>query len=207
MRTRKPITNCIASGFTECSGRQESNDYCSKHYNQIRKRGSVFVTRFDRRPATITGATAKIPLGIGAKSGYAIVDANDSWVDKHNWSLASTGYAQTRHNGSTLLMHMLILGKKDGLEIDHININRLDNRRSNLRHVTHGENMYNLPLAKNNTSGIRGVDYDRRRGRWRAQIQKNGRNKFIGHFDSIMEAAKARMSVEETIFTYASKTK
>jgi hypothetical protein len=200
MTTRKKATHCLASSFTSCSGRQESKEYCLKHYQQVRKNGKPVVTRFDRRPAVIEGNTARIPLGIGAKDGFTLVDKKDAWVEKHNWSLSSIGYAQTNLNGSMVLLHTFLLGKKAGKEIDHININRLDNRRKNLRHVTHNENMYNLPLASNNKSGVRGVDFDKRKNKWRAQIQKNSNNIFIGYFDSLEKAKLARQTKEAELF-------
>ena len=197
---RKTATFCHAASFTKCSGRQESKEYCLKHYQQVAKHGKPFVTRFDKRPAIIDGDTARIPLGIDAKDGFALVDTADSWVEKHNWSLATNGYAQARVDGKQTLMHTLIIDRPKGKEIDHINRTPTDNRRSNLRVVTHNENMYNLPLAKNNTSGVRGVSRENRRNKWLAQIQKAGRNIFIGYYDTVEEAQAARLMAEAKFF-------
>lgn len=205
-RFRRPFEHCLATGFSPCSGRQEK-DYCSKHYYHVIKYSKPIITRFDKRPAIIDGDTAKIALGVKAKDGFAIVDISDAWVDRYNWSLATIGYAQARVDGKLVLLHALLTPKLEGKEVDHANLNRLDNRRSNLRLVTHGENMYNLPLAKNNVSGVRGVDFDKKKKKWRAQIQKDGKNRFIGYFNSIDEAKKARSVVEKELFVYTSGQK
>ena len=199
---RRPVSNCEASDISPCGTRQETKNHCNKHYDQIRRYGKARLTVADSRSAITDDLGTRIPLGINAKFGYALIDKEDSWVDEYNWSKTPTGYAQARVDGTVVLMHQLIMGKKYGLEIDHININHLDNRRSNLRYVTHAENMYNLPLAKNNRSGARGVNFDRRKNKWRAQIQKDGRNRFIGYFNSIGEAKKARKGAEERLFVY-----
>jgi len=197
---RRQVSHCEASNISSCGTRQETRQYCNKHYDQVRKHGKPMITRFDRRPAVIKGNMAKIPLGINAKDGYALVSTEDAWIDKYNWSLATIGYVQARVNGQYVLMHQLLLGKKAGKEIDHINIDRLDNRRSNLRHVTHNQNMYNLPIAQNNTSGVRGVSKDKRRNKWYAQIQKSGKHIFLGYFKTIEEAQGARLRAEQTLF-------
>ncbi len=200
---RKPVSYCEASNISSCGTRQETKTHCNKHYDQIRRYGKPQITTTDRRMAIIDGDIAKIPLGVNAKNGYALVDKTDSWVEKYNWSLATIGYPQARVNGKQTLMHALLVDRPKGKDIDHININRLDNRRSNLRVVSHAENMYNLPIASNNTSGVRGVSLDKRRNRWFAQIQKDSKNIFLGYFDSIEEAKEARKSAERKLFVYA----
>lgn len=199
---KSPLKTCTASDISVCGTRQETKTHCNKHYDQIRRYGKPQLTVADRRPAIVVGEIAKIPLGLNAKDGYALVDASDSWLDKHNWSLASTGYAQTNINGQVTLMHSILVDRPKGKDIDHININPLDNRKSNLRVVSHAENMYNLPIASNNTSGARGISLDKRRNKWYAQIQKDSKHIFLGYFDSIEEAKEARQSAERKLFVY-----
>ena len=77
-----------------------------------------------------------------------------------------------------------------GLDVDHIDGDGLNNRRSNLRACTHTENGRNRKLSKNNTSGLKGVNA-REAGKWQAMIKTSGRILHLGVFDSKMEAAKA----------------
>jgi hypothetical protein len=81
------------------------------------------------------------------------------------------------------------------LEIDHINGDTADNRLSNLRAVSHAINGRNLRRKVNNTSGVCGV-YKRPSGRWCASITVSGKDKSLGTFDTLAEAAQARAAAE-----------
>ncbi len=84
------------------------------------------------------------------------------------------------------------MGKpKKGFDIDHINGDGLDNRKSNLRICKHGENQYNSKMPKNNTSGYKGVYWDKRRNKWISQININGKHVYIGQFINAIDAANA----------------
>jgi hypothetical protein len=76
------------------------------------------------------------------------------------------------------------------LEIDHINKNRLDNRKKNLRFCTRSENLYNKTTNKNNTSGYKGVVWDNQRRKWCASISIERRRINLGFFQNKEEAAK-----------------
>lgn len=75
--------------------------------------------------------------------------------------------------------------------IDHINGDRADNRFSNLREATIDENSRNRRCMAGSTSQFLGVSRDRKNGRWRAQIQHDGRKHFIGFYQSESDAAAA----------------
>lgn len=75
--------------------------------------------------------------------------------------------------------------------LDHINGDRKDNRICNLRVATKGQNNFNKPLTKQNTSGYKGVSLNKQSGKWKAQIQVNGKNRYIGQYNDIREAAEA----------------
>lgn len=81
--------------------------------------------------------------------------------------------------------------------IDHINGNRADNRITNLRNVTHTDNHRNMPLPKNNKTGVIGVRYDKKRKCYIAEITLNRKNKRIGSFSSLEDAARARAEYEK----------
>ena len=80
-----------------------------------------------------------------------------------------------------------------GLEIDHINGVRNDNRLENLRLVTRSQNNQNVRLARvdNQTSGVKGVSLHKQSGKWRARIKIKNRHIHIGNFDTIAQAAEA----------------
>ena len=128
------------------------------------------------------------------KGKYALVDDEDyKELDKFNWWII-TGYAARTKwvNGKNelILMHRLIANTPKGLDTDHINGNRLDNRRKNLRICDTSENTRNRGIDKNNTSGYRGVSWHKRIRKWQSRITVYG--KFIqgGYFSDIKEAAK-----------------
>lgn len=81
-------------------------------------------------------------------------------------------------------------------EIDHINHDRADNRIFNLREVKHSDNMKNLPLAKNNKSGITGVRWCRIRLKYVAYIQVDKKPIPLGRYDNKTDAIKARKDAE-----------
>ena len=134
----------------------------------------------------------------------AIIDTCDlERVSKYKWWVHSDGYAYTCWMTSgrkhTLLMHRLIMDAAKGQVVDHINRNRLDNARSNLRFCTRAENCANAPLWKNNTSGYKGVSRYKD-GRWRAYIKIGQRFKHIGAFETKEGAAHAYNEVAKEIY-------
>ena len=80
--------------------------------------------------------------------------------------------------------------------VDHINHNKLDNRKENLRICEHQENTYNKGLCSTNTSGVTGVTWDKLRNKWIAHIK--GKN--LGRFNTKEEAIKVRKQAEIEYF-------
>lgn len=117
-----------------------------------------------------------------------LVDYEDRWLlKKYKWRLNKQGYVVSVGRGKKL--HRLILNTPSGMETDHINGNKLDNRRRNLRIVTHNQNMYNKKKYKNNTVGFKGISlYE---GKYQARIGHDGKRIYLGAFNTPEEAHKA----------------
>lgn len=90
-----------------------------------------------------------------------------------------------------LLMHRAILNAPDGIEVDHINRDGIDNRRCNLRLVTKAQNRQNAKLRKDNSVGVKGVHFDKQHKKFRARIQANGKRIEIGLFKTAESAMAA----------------
>jgi hypothetical protein len=98
-----------------------------------------------------------------------------------------------KHYKAHRLAWLIVHGEWPG-EIDHINGLPGDNRLSNLRDVSHAANCRNRRLRSDNQSGEVGVHWDRRKRKWIAYADEDGRRLNLGHFDAFGEAARARAS-------------
>jgi hypothetical protein len=84
--------------------------------------------------------------------------------------------------------------------VDHINNIKHDNRLENLRYATHAENSRNARLSIKNTSGYKGVSYNKFRKLWRAHIRIDGVQICLGYFDTVEKAAEARIARANEVF-------
>lgn len=98
------------------------------------------------------------------------------------------------------MFHRVVMHAKPGQSVDHINKDKTDNRKQNLRFCVRSENNMNRTLFSNNTSGVTGVYYDKKRRKWVANIVCNHKRIFIGRFDEKEEAVIARLQKEMELF-------
>jgi hypothetical protein len=152
------------------------------------------------RSAVLVGDYALIPLGINSKDGYAIVDAIDRWVDKFPWIRHSQGYAASSSKGKVILLHRIIMDAKGKITVDHIDGNRLHNRRSNLRLCSLVQNNYNKPPQSRNKCGYKGVEKVDNSPSWRSVIRFEGKRYHLGCFASPQEAALAYNEKAKELF-------
>lgn len=136
-----------------------------------------------------------IPL---TKGETAIVDDEDyEKLTKHSWCMSSNGYAKRcvfgkkRGINKTILMHQEVIDAKKGEWIDHINHNKLDNRKENLRICNASTNGANQRVSVKNTSGYKGVSWDKEKSKWLARIAYKGKQMNLGRYFTAREAAMA----------------
>lgn len=150
------------------------------------------------------GLTAQVPLcdRHGNVRAYATIDATDADIVGQNcWSL-NFGYANSGRLGK---LHRFILGlaSSDECQVDHIDRDRLNCRRSNLRLATHGTNMQNKANYHGSRSRFRGVTWLKNYERWQARVQVNGNRMLIGFYDNEEEAGAAAREARLRLMPFA----
>lgn len=135
----------------------------------------------------------------------AIVDDEDfKRVALFKWSYCPAGYAVRIVGGKYVYLHRLIVDAPADSIVDHINRDTLDCRRSNLRVGNKCLNSINRGPQSNNTSGHRGVNFNKRYGTWDARIKSDGRVRNLGRFKRIEDAVAARQAAEREYYEKAS---
>lgn len=136
-------------------------------------------------------------------------DADYDFLNQWKWYFANNGYAMRsiylgkingKYKYKNIFMHHLIINPFKDLEVDHINRNRLDNRKENLRLVTSSQNKINCIKRKHNTSGYKGVSWEKRCKKWVAYLTFNKIRKHLGYFHNIQGAILARKWGERLYF-------
>jgi hypothetical protein len=179
---------------------------CNKHYLQMQRDGET-KKRTKRDPNTfiIKDDYCEIIL-YNIKSeevGRALIDLEDiARCKKYKWTLNNRGYA-FNSNYVGLLHHFILdfeYNKKENIVTDHINRNRLDNRKRNLRLIHESKNHSNISLKSNNTSGVMGVYKIKNRPSWEAFIAIDGNRISLKSYKTKKEAIIARLKAEKKYF-------
>ena len=118
-------------------------------------------------------------------------------IKGYTWSYNPEGYVLSNPFGEYLRMHMLIMNSDGTKHVDHINHIVYDNRKVNLRICECFENHINSKTYSNNTSGRKGVHWDKSRDKWMSVITYNKKVIYLGRFDSFDEAVVAREEAEQ----------
>ena len=180
----------LKSGDTKscgCLAREKARERCKnlrKRYNEYNLTGSYGI-----------GYTSK-----GEEFWFDLEDYDK--IKDYCWTINNNGYAIAHISDTTkkVLLHRLIMNPPDKMYIDHINHNRIDNRKQNLRIVTIRQNNLNKKKSVYNTSGVTGVYYKKNNNKWIANISIDGKNKHLGCYETIEDAIKARKEAEEKYF-------
>ena len=134
----------------------------------------------------------EIPLTRGK---VAIVDDDMyEYLSQWKWSYSNSYAARherKNHSQTSIYMHRAILGTPNGMDTDHINMNKLDNRRENLRTCTRSQNKMNQEKIGNGTSKYKGVYWRSKEKKWSAGIMINQKKIHLGVFNTEEEAARA----------------
>lgn len=178
-----------------------SSKYCRKHQWQIKKFGKVLDnnprTKFDPNEFRFIGNdvvefdTYKVPT-LEVENTY-IIDAEDyPVVSKYKWHSDKSGYVK---NTEGVFLHRMLSGAKIGQQIDHINLNIKDNRKSNLRVANNSLNSSNRhPYNKYN---IKGIEYHKHNDKWSAYFRVNNKQYHSPCYKTEQEAAFARFILEQ----------
>lgn len=120
------------------------------------------------------------------------------------WFMSKNGYVITHktinRKQTPVYFHLEIMSRKTGFVVDHINRNRLDNRKENLRIVDYEINAINSGMYKSNTSGIKGVHKRKDTGKWTSHITVNHKTIWLGCYSSLEDAKQARKEAEKKYF-------
>lgn len=182
-------------------------DLCEKHCKQIYKYGKITnpssYNQNDKNEVKICESYAL--LFLKNKSGevvdVSLIDLEDvDTVLRYKWTIGSHGYVTSGAGKNQILLHRLLSNVPQNVYVDHINRNKLDNRKLNFRFCTNQENNRNKDLYSHNSSGITGVTWNKERNKWQAQIVVNNKNINLGRFDDFENAVKARLDAEKIYF-------
>ena len=186
--------------FLNCERPYYGKNYCKKHYLQwYNGRKIQERTWKDRNEYSTKGEMTYIFLYNVKQEKIAetVIDTEDFEKCKNGkWHLDDHGYVRGYvktlvYDCYSLPYYLLGKEKTKGMVIDHINSDPLDNRKSNLQWITNQQNLIKTSHNPNNTSGYRGVCWDKVHNFWVADITFNGNKIRIGYFRSKKEAAIA----------------
>jgi hypothetical protein len=154
------------------------------------------------RPIRICGDVAYVPLTHGYE---AIIDAADvPLVRGWNWYASVRTHSiyasrTVRHGTKSrkIYLHRLIMSNLDGLQVDHADGDGLNNIRDNLRLVTASQNSCNRRVLSSIASGLKGAYFDKKSGKFSAQIKIKNKRKYLGYFSTPEEAHAAYCRASE----------
>lgn len=142
-----------------------------------------------------------------SKGKFTVVDDADfKFLNQWKWFYSSGGYAMRsqyiriekgKYTSKMIPMHRIINHTPDGLFTDHINRNKLDNRKANLRTCDKSLNSINRGAQSNNKCGVRGIYFEKWSKKWRAELVVNGKRFTFGRFINKEDAIKSRLLAEK----------
>ena len=176
-----------------CNNKHYAKGYCSKHYTQLRRHGEILDrTKYDSNEIIIHDTYAEIIIYNQKceEIAKALIDIDDiEKCKQYKWFFSGHGYIV---NSNYIKLHRFITNCPKGKEVDHINHNKSDNRKCNLRICTNQQN--------NRNKCSKGIAFDKRVNKWQARIYYNGKNLYLGSFTNKEDAIAARKAGELKYF-------
>lgn len=177
---------------------------CGKHAMQLRTHGKIF-ERTSKDPNIYIVCEDYALICIYNKSceeiARAIIDKSDIETAKQfKWYLHSNEYVCNKTGGKITYLHRLLINAPKDKFVDHINMNKLDNRKINLRLCNNGENMRNKEQTKRNYSGFRGVHWNKDVKKWNAILSYDRSSINLGYYDLFQDAVNARINGEQKYY-------
>lgn len=117
-----------------------------------------------------------------------VEDDDFTWLNRYRWCYKpeygprNDGYAIRRNGKTMVLMHRIITGATEGVQVDHKNGDKLDNRRLNLRLCSAAGNARNVGRRRTNKSGFTGISWNKSVQKWSAYIYIDNKQKYLGYF-------------------------
>ncbi len=142
----------------------------------------------------------KLPLTQGK---FAIIDNSDfDYLNQWKWSFdRSIGYAVRTEKSHKIYLHRLLMNPQERKQVDHINGRKLDNRRNNLRNVTHTQNTHNKHKILSNTNRLN-IHFHKKHKRFDVSIMRNGKHIYRARFATLRQAVIARnLFLKQVVYT------
>ncbi len=160
--------------------------------NVLRKKG------LKNRKTNEYDLSGEFGIGYTSKGEPFFFDLEDyDLIKDYNWRYNADKYVVSYPYSKLIRMHILIMKPEKGKDVDHKNHITYDNRKTNLRVCEHYENIISSKTYSNNTSGRKGVSYDKNRKKWMASITVNKKTIFLGRYDKFEDALAEREKAEQ----------
>ena len=194
--------SCTVPG---CTNPHDAKGLCSSHYSQQRMLGYTRPLHTEPSPVEVGGRVTLYGKGEDSRTGnvvgYTWVDVADApRVAMHRWRKTDSGYVTTKIDGKVFSLHRFLMNPPDGYEIDHIDGDRLNNRRANLRVVTQLQNSQNKPTS--GATGHRGVFWEEKKNLYRVIVVREGKRYSGGRHRNLEDAIARAKELRAELFTH-----
>lgn len=180
----------IVKGYYLTHGRVKS---CGCLHKEVNKR-----TAYNRRGKNTVEFNGNVAKIYNNKGDFALIDSED-WdkIKDYYWSLKHGYFCNKQLNTG---LHRFLMSPNKDEEVDHINRNKIDNRKSNLRIVSRSQNCKNRSRQHDNKSGYTVVCFDDTTNKWRARITVDNKVIYLGYYKKLEDAVKIRREAEIKYF-------
>ena len=170
---------------------------------------ALLITQQTNRKYNTYDLSGEYGIGYTSKGEEFYFDLEDyDKIKNYYWRINNEEYVISLDENNVTIMHRLVTNCPRDMEVDHIFHKNFDNRKSELRIVTHSQNSKNKSLFSNNTSGVSGVFWNKAANKWETQIKVNYKTIYLGSFDNKEDAIEVRKQAEIEYFgEYQYKTK